>query len=291
MKKFSLEQFIIKANEIHNNKYDYSKTEYIDSKTKIFIVCKIHGLFVRTPGSHLLGWGCQKCLTKIRIGLSEFIDQANIVHCYKYSYLNSIFVNKKSKIIITCYLHGDFKQSPEHHLDGSGCPECCGNKNSNTEAFIEKANQVHNFKFDYSKVDYINNKTKVIIRCYLHGEFEQIPTNHLRNIGCPKCSICVSKKEQKWIDSLKIVNLETQKIILIKSRLFKFDGFDPATNIIYEFYGDFWHGNPKKYKSEDINYLNKKSFGELYNNTIERENILKQNGYKIISIWESDFLK
>lgn len=61
--------------------------------------------------------------------------------------------------------------------------------------------------------------------------------------------------------------------------------------IIYEFYGDFWHGNPNIYKCDEINSVNKISFGKLYSNTIDKENKLKSLGYGIISIWESDYKK
>jgi predicted GIY-YIG superfamily endonuclease len=60
-KKDTLEDFIIKANEIHGDKYDYSKTNYINRRTKIKIICPIHGEFEQNPGHHLNGSGCPKC--------------------------------------------------------------------------------------------------------------------------------------------------------------------------------------------------------------------------------------
>jgi G:T-mismatch repair DNA endonuclease (very short patch repair protein) len=69
------------------------------------------------------------------------------------------------------------------------------------------------------------------------------------------------------------------------------DGYDPITNTIYEFNGDFWHGNPSKYKKFDINPISGKTFGELYKKTLEKEDNLKKLGYNVISIWESDYLK
>ena len=79
--------------------------------------------------------------------------------------------------------------------------------------------------------------------------------------------------------------------VKISDRFFKLDAYEPEINLIYEFYGDYWHGNPKVYKPGDMNMANKKTFGELYSKTMERENYLKSLGYKIISIWESDFNK
>ena len=57
-KKKTKEQFIEEAYKVHGNKYDYSKVEYINSKTKVCIICPIHGEFLKTPNKHLLGQGC-----------------------------------------------------------------------------------------------------------------------------------------------------------------------------------------------------------------------------------------
>ncbi len=64
------------------------------------------------------------------------------------------------------------------------------------EEFIEKANIVHNNKFDYSKVEYVNNHTKVCIICPEHGEFWQTPKLHLRGDGCKKC-FCAKMSQKK----------------------------------------------------------------------------------------------
>jgi len=67
------------------------------------------------------------------------------------------------------------------------------------------------------------------------------------------------------------------------------DGYDPDTKTIYEFNGDFWHGNPDIFNSYDYNNVSKKQFGELYENTLKRERELIKKGYNVISIWENDF--
>ena len=96
----------------------------------------------------------------------------------------------------------------------------------------------------------------------------------------------ISKKESSWLDDLKVP--ERQYIIENEDIRIKVDGFDKETNTVYEFLGDYWHGNPNVYKSTDVNKRNNKTMGELYNQTIERFNILKNKGYKIIYRWESD---
>ncbi len=60
------------------------------------------------------------------------------------------------------------------------------------DVFIKELEIVHNFKYDYSKVNYIDSKTKINIICRIHGEFLQIPSLHLSGHGCRKCADLVS---------------------------------------------------------------------------------------------------
>lgn len=129
-KQHTTESFILKATEIHGNNYDYSLSRYENNKSKIKIICKIHGEYEQNAGSHLLGNGCYDCCsdgrgydTKLK-NTKWFIDKSNIVHKCKYLYNNTVYKNIRSKVIITCPLHGDFMQSPQGHLNGRGCPSC-----------------------------------------------------------------------------------------------------------------------------------------------------------------------
>ena len=125
-----------------------------------------------------------------RLTRDEFIVKSNIANNFKYDYEKTIYKNNSTKVIITCPIHGDFLQTPSHHLNGTGCQKCSGKTKLTTEEFIEKANKVHNNKYNYSKTKYINKKTKVIIICPIHGEFEQTPDDHANKpAGCPKCKI------------------------------------------------------------------------------------------------------
>ena len=74
------------------------------------------------------------------------------------------------------------------------CENTCGgfyfivmSKKITQEEFIEKARLIHGNKYDYSKIVYINARTKVCIICPIHGEFWQTPHSHLNNHGCPAC--------------------------------------------------------------------------------------------------------
>lgn len=92
------------------------------------------------------------------------------------------------KVTITCPIHGDFKQTPAMHLSGNGCPLCAPNKKLTTEDFVERANVLHENKYDYSKVDLKTTHEKVMITCPTHGDFKQTPSSHLSGRGCPLCA-------------------------------------------------------------------------------------------------------
>lgn len=179
--------FFIKARETHCDKYDYTKAEYIDSKTKVRIICPKHGEFWQTPKSHIEGMGCPKCSIKVYDNES-FIEEAIKKHGNKYTYSKVEYKNRDLPIIITCPIHGDFKQVAKDHINGHGCPLCSNNKRLTNEEFITISKEVHGDKYDYSKVNYINNHTNVCIICPKHGEFWQAPVNHIKGKGCKKCA-------------------------------------------------------------------------------------------------------
>jgi hypothetical protein len=196
-KSSNTEEFIQKARAVHGNRYDYSKVEYIHGQTKVIIICKEHGEFTQTPNSHTQGHGCKDCNRDARtFSTEEFIQKAQAVHGDKYDYSKVEYIHSHTRAAIICEEHGEFTQTPNQHLRGSGCHKCGAEASaiyvaalrSNTKEFIEKAQAVHGDKYDYSKVEYVNWKTKVIIICKEHGEFLQRPDQHLRGSGCHKCA-------------------------------------------------------------------------------------------------------
>lgn len=349
MRKNTKEEFINKAVKIHGDRYNYSKVNYKNHKTKVKIICKKHGEFLQTPESHLRGYGCRIC-TKYTTGI--FIEKAKAVHDDKYDYIRVDYKNSKTKVKIICKEHGEFFQIPAKHLFGNGCPKCSFNK-TDTKEFITKARKIHGNRYDYSKVDYKkhninvtiickkhgeflqtpnnhlknncpkcsqvhkhsikefinkakevhknryiynmvnykNSKTKITIVCRRHGEFSQTPNSHLVGRGCPKCVGKVSRISQKWLDELNIPNENREKSLKIGKKLFILDALDVDNKIAYEFNGDFWHGNPKIYNPNDKNVKNNVTFKELYIRTVEKRKTLENNGFTVVSIWEDDFRK
>ena len=194
MEKLTIENFIEKASKVHGDKYDYSKVdlEHRDEKGRVCIICPIHGEFWQNPSMHIHGNGCRKCKYEKQrasqmMTKEEFIEKAKKVHGDKYDYSKVEYKGNKTPVCIICSKHGEFWQKPNAHLNGEGCKKCYGNDVLTTEEFIKRAKEVHGDKYDYSKVEYKGARKRVKIICPEHGEFEQLPFDHLDGHGCRKC--------------------------------------------------------------------------------------------------------
>lgn len=236
--RLTQEEFIKRSKEIHDNRYNYSKVNYISRKKKVIIICPIHGEFQQTPDNHLQGKGCPKCANK-NITTEDWIDKAKFIHGDKYNYSKVEYKKGHDKVIINCPIHGDFKQQATSHLQGFGCPKCRNEKlreerSQSTEEFITLANKKHNMYYDYSKVKYINEKTKIIIICPKHGEFLQTPESHLRGNGCPKCNkFCVESKGENFVFEF----LKNNKFNVIRQYGINIDtNINPSGNAYIDFY-------------------------------------------------------
>jgi len=188
-KRKTTEEFIERSKIKHGDKYDYSLSNYINAKIKIKIICHKHGIFEQLPSAHVSGQGCKKCYYESeKYDTKLFIEKANSVHKNKYDYSLVDYINNQIEVKIICKKHGSFEQRPVNHLSGRGCRQCfIQNNTKNTKWFIDKAEKLHNNKFDYSLVNYTYNTKKVRIICSIHGIFEQTPDLHLRGHGCIKC--------------------------------------------------------------------------------------------------------
>ncbi len=198
--KYGTEVFIEKANFMHSNKYDYSRTNFIKASLPVEIIChekdsegNEHGSFFQRPNSHLRGCGCPKCGTysvikRLTLGKDKFITKSKEIHGNKFDYSKVEYINNRTKVCIICQEHGEFWQTPQGHLSGKGCPICGGSKKVTNEDFIKKAIQIHGNKYDYSRTKYVNANTPIIISCYVHGAFKQLPNVHLQSNGCYKCT-------------------------------------------------------------------------------------------------------
>ena len=205
MRLLTLQDWANKANKIHDFRYDYSQTQYLNTRSLVDIICPIHGLFSQTANSHLNGRGCPKCVHTAPVDLDTYFDRFQEKHGSKYDYSKSIITGNHSKIIIICPIHGEFKQAPQQHFI-QGCPSCAGVRKLTLQEFIAKAILVHGQRYDYSESEYATRPNKIKIICSKHGEFWQTANCHLVGHGCVKCSASVSKKETKWLNFMKVPN-------------------------------------------------------------------------------------
>ena len=133
--RISFSEFFIRANEVHQRRYDYAeaKSQFIDTAIKISILCPIHGQFFQSPHSHLIGQGCPNCgvvrgASKMRRTTESFVIDARAIHGEKYDYSNVEYSGAFENVKIVCPVDGEFQQSPTSHLAGIGCPRCSRRK-------------------------------------------------------------------------------------------------------------------------------------------------------------------
>lgn len=291
MKKLTQQEFLNRAKSIHGYTYDYSKSIYIRREDKVIIICRKHGEFMQRPQHHLIGKsGCPKCAhDKLRGSLEEFIDRSKKIHGDEYDYSKVVYVNNYTPVKIICKKHGEFQQAPDNHMRaGFGCKFCYQHQLCTTELFIEKSKKVHGDLYNYSKVDYKSDGEKVEIVCKKHGSFWQRARDHFRSgQGCPLCSSRVSKNEQSFLDEIKIPKENRQ--FTIPTTKYQVDGID--NNTIYEFLGDYWHGNPRLHKRETPIATSKLTCGDVYDRTFRRFYKLTELGYNVKYVWEDDWKK
>lgn len=191
----SLQLFLNKAKAKHGDRYDYSQVDYKDNKTTVTIVCPKHGPFRKIPSLHTdRGSGCPGCLIdhkQPRMSTSEFVESAQKKHGDRYSYENVVYVNAITPVVITCNVHGNFKQTPNTHLNGSGCQACGGRRSITRDQFILEATATHGNLYNYESIDFVNLTTPISIVCHSHGTFVVMPWSHLSGQRCMQCSVAL----------------------------------------------------------------------------------------------------
>lgn len=194
-KRLTQQEYIEKCIQF-NPEYNYSEIGFTTiSGQFVTPICSKHGKFrVNAKGLMTRHIDCPKCKLENRFKI--FLEKARDIHRDKYQYDIDTYINNKTPTKIICPIHGEFYQAPGDHLKGYGCSKCSGKHKPTTEEWIARAAPVYNYKYDYNKVEYIDNKTPVTVICPEHGEFHPIPSNHIKGTsGCPKCkSIQISSR-------------------------------------------------------------------------------------------------
>lgn len=213
-----------------------------------------------------------------QITQQEFIEQANIIHGYKYKYDNVNYINRQTAIDIICPKHGLFSQKPGYHLVGAGCSKCghektIAHKTSKLSDFIARSISVHGGKYCYDKVLYVNTTTRVEIICPTHGVFWQLPHNHTGGRGCKQCSM----------DALFVKNTKTKEefitdAIAIHGNTYSYDRVDYfhddiKIEIVCNKHGSFWQ-TPN-------NHLHGKGCPTCNNSSLENSTMMALQNLKI----------
>lgn len=278
--RLDTELFIDKAKEVHGDKYDYSKTVYINARNKVCIICPEHGEFWQNPASHLQGLGCPKCAGQNRNN-DDFIKLAKNKHGDKYDYSKSHFTKMNEKVCIICPEHGEFWQTPAKHLRGQGCPVCAKENTAKKiciqrDDFIKRAREIHGDKYDYSKINFETLHDKIEIICPTHGSFYQYAYDHLNGHACPHCGCNTSEGENEIYKSLQILipNVEKRKRGLLGDGR-EIDIYISDRQIGIEYNGLRWH----------TEYFGKDKFYHL-----NKTEAAQQRGIKLIQIFEDEYL-
>ena len=195
MRKLTKELFLDRAVKKHGARYDYSGSVFLGMDTKIKIICPVHGSFYQTPRHHVNSLGCTKCSGLQKLTIEDFVRNASVAHLNKYDYcLVKEYRSNKSRVPISCPIHGLFLMSYNAHVSHKrGCPRC-GRLQANKamsypkEHFLSMAQKIHGEKYDYSGINYTSYSSKVAIVCKKHGIFYQSPSAHIvKKNGCPAC--------------------------------------------------------------------------------------------------------
>jgi G:T-mismatch repair DNA endonuclease (very short patch repair protein) len=245
------EKFLQMSEQIHGNRYDYSKSVYKYNTEKVIIICKIHGEFRQAPICHVwMGHGCPKCglisqVKKRTKPVEQFINEANLTHKGLYDYSAVVYKGKKKNVCIICKIHGEFYQLPGGHIIGQGCPTCglfsrVEKRTKTLEQFIKEANITHGDLYDYSNSVYKNSKIPMNIICKIHGIFYQAPQDHISGHGCTKCGVVNNSALQaKSIDQfINEANIKHGNLYDYSSSVYKNSKI--PMNIICKIHGIFY---------------------------------------------------
>ena len=235
-KKLTTNDFVMKSNIIHDNKYDYSLVKYENSKTKVKIICPVHGVFEQTPNSHLRGSGCALCQKTIKFLKSKenFIIVSKDIHDNKYDYSLVEYKNSKTKVKIICPEHGIFEQVPESHIRGYGCLQCSKEKTISKQEkeindFITKQG-IETITSDRiilngHEIDIYIPKLKIAIEydgLYWHSEIYKDKKYHINKTNeCEKQGLqLIHIFEDEWIHKKEIVKSRLLNILkLTKNKI------------------------------------------------------------------------
>jgi len=301
-KKFSSEKY-------PDKNYVFIESTFVNMSTPMSMICPEGHPFTIPPSRHILEDSKGGCTTCANIATSErnsytqdeWILLAEKKHNGFYTYLKVIYRGSSYYVIITCPTHGDFPQKPTSHLSGAGCRDCGIDKiiqskvytDEDKEMILDQVSELHKNQYKYGKI-YRDENGRLMIEviCKKHGLFPQRLDHHRNGHGCSSCISQYSKGQIEWLKFCEvrdgaIEHAENIGEYKIPDSMYTVDGRQMFK--VYEYQGDFWHGNPKRFCPTDINPRTNTSYMYLFDKTIKKIEFLKNKGYEVCTMWEFDW--
>jgi hypothetical protein len=258
--KNAAKTFVNRAKMVHGARYLYSHANYRGAYLPVKIYCKAHKSFFRVAANnHLQGRGCQKCgrdnqlaaaRRKKQTASDAFVVRAQKMHGQKYCYSRVSYVDSRTPVEIICLSgkHGSFRQTPNNHLFGKGCPQCGSavlaqrTLEKRRKLFIKLARKTHGRKYDYSQVAFKNTNEKVLVICRKHGGFNVRPTHHTTApySGCPVCIESLGERAiRQWLKGSQIPFVAEKRFADCRDkRPLVFDFWLPTLKAVIEYDGE-----------------------------------------------------
>lgn len=306
----TLSEFVTACIAKHSGRYSYCHiVEFDGMGNKYPIECPEHGIFNQTASGHQRGEGCPSCAKEANnkrhsYTFDDWFKLAKIKHgeVYDYSMMLDLAFNSNTKVPIICRQHGIFYQRATNHISyGTGCKKCKTEKphlRLGKDEIIKRCNETHSHFYDYSLVGNISHTKEIMkVICPLHGTFDILADRHSAGAKCDECRKIMgnTRKQHRWLNQHGLPNDAAHREVRIQLHdsigkgYVKVDGYNPLTNTVYEFWGDYWHGNPQVHSPEEINRKNKKTMGTLYTDTMQKRERILAAGYQLVEIWEHEW--
>lgn len=285
------------------DEFSFDESTYMGISHPMSIRCNCCGHEFKKPPKQLVyeKFGCPKCALQARSdsqirSWQQFLHQAKEAHGNAFTYHNEMNRDNYGNSHLvdrTCNkCNTREEQSIASHLGGNGCKTCSGKRKHTIESFIERSKKIWGAdKFNYDDAVYVNNKVPIKLTCNKGHKFQTAASNHFNKKGCPHCAMkkFVSAGETEWLDSLGVPKENRNVWITINGQKFNVDGLMGMT--AYEYYGDFWHGNPERFPSDSVNQYSGMTMAELFEHTMTREQLLREGGFVVIRMWEQQWMQ
>ena len=277
---------------------------FVTTKIKLKFSCEDHGVFYSLPRTMLnekTYYGCPGCRkNNLKYNSNSIHNIIKDVHGNCVS-LNEEYTSYFRRYEFIC----DKGHTWQTYLSNvvskkSGCAKCHKNSRKLTTEVIDKRiKEIHGNILRRTGA-YINATTNCEFTCINGHTWITRPSSVFEGDFCPQCNNKnrFSSMEIKWLEKMKrkknkniIINALQKEKIILKLKGYRYivpDGYDPITKTIYEFHGDYWHGNLRYKPIYKIQGLTKR---ELNKRTRRREKALLKAGYKVVYCWEKDFKK